>query len=175
MQAIYDQWPDYFREASNMDFKLSHEKSFYDSIIFCGMGGSGTSCDILNDVMCSEGSIPSVVLRGQKIPSFVNSHSIVVVSSASGNTRESISMMREASTRGAEVICISSGGMIEQLSQNCTAKHVRIPNILSPRASLPFLLMPALKIIEPLISKRIQTEVIDIPNLLQSVLKTIGN
>ena len=59
------------------------------------MGGSATSCDILNDLIHCYGKTPSTVVRAQDIPSTVNKHSLVIVNSVSGNTRESISNMEQ--------------------------------------------------------------------------------
>jgi glucose/mannose-6-phosphate isomerase len=49
------------------------------------------------------------------------------------------------------VICISSGGKLKEKSWEKGIKHVNIPNLSVPRASLPYLVMPGLTIIRPLL------------------------
>lgn len=47
VHKIYDKWPEHFRAAAGANAKIDRDASFYDSIFLCGMGASGTSCDIL--------------------------------------------------------------------------------------------------------------------------------
>ena len=106
LYLIYEDWPKYFKDAANITCKPDHGTDFYESIVLCGMGGSATSCDILYDVIHQFGTVPCSVVRGQNLPSTVNNHSLVIVNSVSGNTRETISNLEEASARNAEVISI---------------------------------------------------------------------
>ena len=118
LYEIYAEWPKYFRDALRfLDLaSVSRSPSYYESVVFCGMGGSATNCDILQEMMNVYGSIPAIILRNQKMPSFVNSRSLVIVNSVSGNTLESLMMMRDALDRNAEVISISSGGKLKEES-----------------------------------------------------------
>jgi len=50
LYRIYQNWPKHFTAAQRISSKIDRESSYYDSIIICGMGGSGTVCDILNDL-----------------------------------------------------------------------------------------------------------------------------
>jgi glucose/mannose-6-phosphate isomerase len=152
LSAVYEKWPEYFRDASKIACcLLDHDTEFYRSVIFAGMGGSATSCDILNDLMYSTSRIPSASLTGHDVPAFVGKHSLVIINSVSGDTEEALSMTKAATAKGAEVICISSGGKLKELSASCGAKHVNIPKLLMPRASLPYLVMPGLRLIGPLL------------------------
>ena len=110
LHLVYRNWPAHFQKATNIDFSLDKDRSYYENIILCGMGGSATACDIINNLMQYCGSIPSLVVRGQKLPPFVKEESLVIINSVSGNTVEALNMAKEASDRKAEVICTSSGG-----------------------------------------------------------------
>src|SRR4030095_17154840 len=74
LYRIYQNWPQHFNAAQNISCKIDRESSYYDSVIICGMGGSGTVCDILNDLIERSGTIPSMSLRGKIIPSYINKH-----------------------------------------------------------------------------------------------------
>jgi glucose/mannose-6-phosphate isomerase len=173
VHLIYEKWPEYFKDAEKIPCKLDHEPDFYESIILCGIGGSATSCDILNDLMHSFSNVASFVLKGQDMPVFVNKRSLVIVNSVSGNTLETISMMEKASERKAEVICISSGGKLKELAANNGHRHIHIPNLSLPRASLPYLIMPGLKLINPFLKKSLEEEISSIHRNIANIAKDI--
>lgn len=159
LYLVYEDWPKYFKDAANISCQLDHGPDFYESIILCGMGGSATSCDILYDLIHRLGTVPCSVIRGQNMPSTVNNHSLVIVNSVSGNTKETISALDEAIARNAEVISISSGGMLKEQALSKGHKHITIPSLSLPRASLPYLLMPGLRLIDPLLTESLKEEI----------------
>jgi glucose/mannose-6-phosphate isomerase len=172
LYKIYEKWPEFFTHARKIVCKLDHDPDFYDSVILCGMGGSATSCDILNDLMQTFSTMPCTVIRGQKIPYSVGKHSLVIVNSVSGNTEESVLMTKEASDKNAEVVCISSGGKLQEIAENRGHKHISIPNLSLPRASLPYLIMPGLRLINPFLKNSLDLR--SIPRNLLKVAKTIS-
>jgi len=173
VHLIYEKWPEYFKDAEKISCKLDHEPDFYESIILCGIGGSATSCDILNELMHSFSNVACSVLKGQDMPFFVNKRYLVIVNSVSGNTLETISMMEKASERKAEVICISSGGKLKELAANNGHRHIHIPNLSLPRASLPYLIMPGLKLINPFLKKSLEEEISSIHRNIANIAKDI--
>ena len=174
LYLVYEKWPEYFKDAANISCKLDHEAAFYESVVLCGMGGSATSCDILHDIIHLFGSIPSTVIRGQNIPNTVNKRSLVIVNSVSGNTTEVISNIQEATDRNAEVICISSGGKLKDEAANKGHKHITIPNLALPRASLPYLVVPGLKLINPLLKDSLEEEILMIHTNLSKIFTNIS-
>ena len=95
------------------------------------------------------------------------------MNSVSGNTRETISNLEEASARNAEVISISSGGMLKERTASKGHKHITIPNLSLPRASLPYLLMPGLKLIDPLLTESLNEEICLIDDNLSRIFNEI--
>jgi glucose/mannose-6-phosphate isomerase len=166
LYLTYERWPEYFKDATKIPCKLDHDPDFYKSIVLCGMGGSATNCDILKDLIQTVGILPCAVIKGQAMPHFVDKHSLVIVNSISGNTEESILMMKEASDRNAEVVSISSGGRLQEACVARGHKHIQIPNTGLPRASLPYLIMPTLRLINPLLEHSL-----DIPSILRNLLE----
>ncbi len=171
---IYERWPDHFRTASKISAKVDHSPDYYNSIIQCGMGGSGTSCDIIDTVLQSHSKIQSLVLKTMSMPNHVNNRSLVIVNSVSGNTSESIAMMQDAASKGAEVICISSGGRMKEMAEKLACQHIDIPNLKLPRASLPYVLMPALRLIDPFLDQSIADEISTIHLPLSETAETIS-
>lgn len=175
MHAIYESWPDHFKAASEIECKADLDSNIYKNILLCGMGGSATSCDIIADVMNNSGNIPAIVVRGGDIPSFVDKYSLVIINSASGNTLETIRMMEQACEKNAEVISISSGGLLQEKSNYYGQKHITIPSLKLPRASLPYLLMPALKLIDPFLKRSVKEEINSFHKDLQIVKEKIAS
>lgn len=149
LYKLYEHWDQHFYKAAALTCAPSHSSDFYDGLYFCGMGGSATSGEICSDLLLTTGTISSLLVKGQKaLPSRLGKRSLVIVTSASGNTEESLSMFEAASERGAEVIAISAGGKLREAAVALGHNHIDIPNLSIPRASLPYLLMPSLKIVE---------------------------
>jgi glucose/mannose-6-phosphate isomerase len=174
LYLTYEEWPKYFKDAANISCKLDREPDFYQSIVLCGMGGSATSCDILHDLIRAFSTVPSSVVRGQNIPYNVNKHSLVIVNSVSGNTKEAILNMEEATAKKAEVICISSGGKLKDEAASKGHKHITIPNLSLPRASLPYLVMPGLGLINPLLKESLEEEILLIHSNLSRIFDKIS-
>jgi glucose/mannose-6-phosphate isomerase len=171
---IYEKWPDHFKAAAAMRVRRDHEPSFYNFIALCGMGGSATSCDVLSDLLQSYGSTPSVVLRGNTMPPYVGRRSLVIINSVSGNTEETVSMMEQAAARNAEIVCISAGGRLRELAKAGGHKHLMIPDFSLPRASLPYLLMPGLKLIDPFLKQSVRSEMSNIHKPLSKLRNNIS-
>ena len=83
-------------------------------------------------------------------------------------------MMEKASERNAEVICISSGGKLKELAANNSHKHIHIPNLSLPRASLPYLIMPGLKLINPFLKKSLEEEISSIHRSISKIAQNIS-
>jgi glucose/mannose-6-phosphate isomerase len=175
LYKIYTEWPRYLRDASRLlnQVPFSRSPTCYESVVLCGMGGSATSCDIIQEIMNACGSIPAFVIRDLKMPSYVNSGSLVIVNSVSGNTLESLTMMRDALNQNAEVISISAGGKLKGESARSNCHHIDIPDLSLPRASLPYLLIPALRTIEPFLATSLTEKIDSLPDKIEAILKEI--
>jgi len=113
MYKVYDNWPQIAREQ----FKADLEPVDFDQcshIIFAGMGGSGSISDIFSSIL-SKTNIHVEVVKGYLLPRTVDSQSIVVVTSISGNTAETLSVLDSASKIGSSVISFSDGGKMEKI------------------------------------------------------------
>ncbi|MEW6604826.1 MAG: SIS domain-containing protein [Thermoproteota archaeon] len=174
IHLIYEKWPEHFQAATDIKFALDHDRGFYDSIVLCGMGGSATSCDILNDVIHNDSNITSSIVRDHRLPSIVSKRTLIIANSVSGNTVETVQAVKAAFERNAEVICISAGGKLKELAEKNGQKHIEIPNLSVPRVSLPYLLMPALKLIDPLLKTSVQQDIQDMLKNLVRIRKEIS-
>jgi len=175
IHRIYERWPEYFEDALCIpSSKLDHTPDFYNNLILCGMGGSATSCDIISDLLYSYSKTKSSVVRGTDLPKTVDRRSLVIVSSASGDTEEAITNAKSAIEKGSEVICISSRGQLMEFALSKSIQHIKIPILSLPRASLPYLLMPCLKLLKGFFEPWIEHEVLNISHTLSEIRKSIS-
>jgi len=124
------------------------EVSSFRRVIFCGMGGSGIVGDIAVRWMEQKGfSVPALSYRGYDLPPWAGEEDLVVCTSYSGNTEETVSNFLTAVERGATVIAISSGGRLRELSQQHGARHLEIPAGFAPRYALGFMLSKLLSLL----------------------------
>ncbi len=81
-------------------------------VIMCGMGGSAISGDLAVNFLAGELRIPFMVCRSYNIPAWAGSDTLVIVSSYSGDTEETLSAMEQAIARECRIVCITNGGKI---------------------------------------------------------------
>ncbi len=109
-----------------------------DHLIVAGMGGSAIGGDLLRALVADVAPIPITVVRHYQLPAFVNSRSVVVASSYSGNTEETLAAFEVALARKATVVCIASGGELLHRARAANLPYIQIPGGLQPRAALGY-------------------------------------
>jgi glucose/mannose-6-phosphate isomerase len=123
---------------------LTENYSDIDNIIICGMGGSAIGGDLLRSVLQYEIKIPAFVNRNYLLPAFAGKNTLVIASSYSGNTEETLSAYEEAKNRGCKIICISSGGNLSLLASNERQLLINIPRGYQPRCAIAYSFFPLL-------------------------------
>jgi glucose/mannose-6-phosphate isomerase len=124
-------------------------ETFY-SLIVAGMGGSAIAGDLIRTHLMNEIRIPFQVQRHYRLPGFVGRRTLVVCSSYSGNTEETLSIYDDAMARGARVIAVTTGGKLAAKAGEDGVPLVEIPDGLPPRAALGYSFAPLLVIISRL-------------------------
>ncbi len=149
MYKVYDKWPEIANEAYNFE----HEPAGFigiDHIVFAGMGGSGAIGDMFAAIL-SKTAIHVSVVKGYTLPKTVNSNSLVVATSISGNTIETLTALDTAKQRDSKIIAVSSGGKMEKYCNRNNIYFRKISQYHSPRASFTGFLYSLLKILEPVL------------------------
>jgi len=149
MYKVYDRWPQIAKEAYESDLKPIDFKDI-DHIIFSGMGGSGALGDILSSIL-SDTDIHVNVVKGYHLPRTVDSNTLVVTTSISGNTAETLTVLDSARKTGCKLIAFLSGGKMEQYCIKNNVMYRKIPMHHSPRASFPAFLYSILKTLNSII------------------------
>lgn len=122
--------------ASN--FKVNHQDREIRNIVICGMGGSGIGGKIVAQWAQDEISIPVVACQDYILPNFVNQYTLVIGSSYSGNTEETMISLEKAKENGALIIGICSGGNLEDFCKSNGFDVVKVPGGNPPRSAVAF-------------------------------------
>jgi glucose/mannose-6-phosphate isomerase len=110
------------------------------AVVVCGMGGSGVGGDVLRSLFSGTLPVPLVVVKGYSVPAFCDGDTLVLASSFSGHTEETVAAYRQAVAKGCRVLTFSGGGELAALSEADQVPHVRLPDDVSmPRAALGYL------------------------------------
>ena len=97
-------------------------------IILYGMGGSAISNDVVSDYCMERSNIPITVIKGSALPAWADGNTLVITSSYSGNTLETLEAYGNAKKRRCKVICHQYCGCKWQclLHKPCHIPHIRI-------------------------------------------------
>jgi glucose/mannose-6-phosphate isomerase len=122
----------------------------FNSIIVTGLGGSAISADLMSNFLGSELTIPFIVNRNYHLPSFADNNTLLIVSSYSGNTEETISVFNEGIIKKCGIICITTGGKIGKMALDNNIPAVKVIQGYQPRYSLGLSFFSLLKILHEL-------------------------
>lgn len=108
------------------------------NITVAGMGGSAIGGDLAAALLAGELKVPMQVHRDYGLPAYVGRDSLVIASSYSGNTEESLSSFEEAQRRGARVLVLTTGGKIAELARAAKYPVITFSYPAQPRAALGY-------------------------------------
>jgi glucose/mannose-6-phosphate isomerase len=147
MYEVYDKWPQIAKESFESDYEPI-EFEGVNHIIFSGMGGSGALGDIFAAIL-SNSHIHVSVVKGYILPKTVKSDTLIVTTSVSGNTAETLTVLDSSKQFSRKIIAFSSGGKIQEYCSKKNIEHRHIEQIHSPRASFTKFLYSMLKVLAP--------------------------
>ena len=113
---------------------LKNKNLNINNVLIAGLGGSGIGGSIIADVFAPQINIPILISKDYSIPNFVNKNTLVIASSYSGNTEETIYAVKKALKMNAEVAIITSGGMLKEIAEKNNLNKIYIPGGHPPRA-----------------------------------------
>ncbi len=149
MKKLVENFGTQLKEAIQIgsEAKLSLSEKPYQNVLITGMGGSGIGGTIVSELIGGEIAVPIIVSKNYFLPAFVNENTLVIVSSYSGDTEETLKAMNTAMTRKAKVVCITSGGKVLEIAESNGINSIVIPGKMAPRACLGYSLVQLLFIL----------------------------
>ncbi len=131
---MLEEFPQQFKSAECESLKPEN----YRGVVFSGMGGSGIVGDFMSLFVKTQS--PVLSLKGYELPPFVQEGWLLVCTSYSGNTEETISVLQSALKRGLKPVCVSSGGRIKEIAKEEGLVYLPLPEGYPPRYALGFML-----------------------------------
>lgn len=116
-------------------FEVIVPKSRINQVVVAAMGGSALGSELIKGWLSDRLSVPYEIVRDYSLPQYVGPETLVIASSYSGNTEETLSALKEAKQRNAVICTIAAGG--EMASVNQTKTHLSLVSGLQPRLT-PF-------------------------------------
>lgn len=146
MAALLAGLPDQLQEALYLyrRARCQYRGQTVKNVVLTGMGGSAIGGDLLRCMVEEDISVPMVVVRGYRLPAFVDEGTLMMGVSYSGNTEETLSAFQYGLDRGAMAYAITSGGRLGELAERLGIPCVRVPPGMPPRCTLGYLFIPSL-------------------------------
>ncbi len=136
VRKAYEEWPALAELGSGT--RVEFLRSGFRRVYVLGMGGSAAGGDITAGWLSGRPGIEVGVFKGT-VPVADMSGALAIACSASGQTQETIRMLRMSIDRGADAVSISSGGSLMEVSRELGVPHIMAPAALAPRYLLPFM------------------------------------
>lgn len=133
MYKIYDMWPQIAEESYNSVHDPIDYKDI-DHVVFAGMGGSGAIGDLFSSIL-SKSNVHVSLVKGYHLPNTVDEKTLVVTTSVSGNTDETLNILSAAVKTDCNLIGFSSGGKMEKYCKEHKIDHRNVEKMHSPRTS----------------------------------------
>jgi glucose/mannose-6-phosphate isomerase len=159
--------------AWNNKFDLGKiNKDNFNKVLVTGLGGSAISADLMQNYLRTEMDFPYFVNRNYYLPPFADQNTLVVISSYSGNTEETISVFNEAIKKKCSIVCVTTGGKAEKIAIENGIPVIKIQPGLQPRYALGLSFFSLLRLLQELKLIPDQNEVV---NKIINLWKNKGN
>lgn len=113
-----------------------HDPVTITRLVMTGMGGSALVAMMVKTWLKSELTVPFEIVRGYDLPQSVDTATLVIASSYSGNTEETLSALDQARSAGAVTAVITAGGALLERARTDHAVHVVLPEHVQPRMAM---------------------------------------
>jgi bifunctional phosphoglucose/phosphomannose isomerase len=126
------------------NYKFVASKKEFTNVVLTGLGGSGIGGSIIQNYVFDKLAIPFIVNKDYFLPAFISSKSLVIVSSYSGNTEETVAALQHALKMKATVVCITSGGKVAEIARKKKIDCILLPAGMPPRACIGYSMVQVL-------------------------------
>lgn len=172
MYKIYDKWPEIAEKSFGTDIEAINYKNI-EHIVFAGMGGSGAIGDMFAAIL-SKSKIHVNVVKGYVLPTTVNPKTLVIIVSVSGNTIETLTLLKSAHKRKCKILGFSSGGKVLDFCKKNKIQHRLVTQYSTPRASFTSYVYTILKVLHSTLEIE-QEDIVESINELKKISKKINS
>ncbi|MCJ7515883.1 MAG: bifunctional phosphoglucose/phosphomannose isomerase [Dehalococcoidia bacterium] len=132
------------------EFQLPAEYTDINKMVILGMGGSAIGGDLVRSLFSSEKKPIIFVNRDYDLPAFVDEKTLVIASSYSGNTEETLSAFSQALKKNCKKLAITTGGELRKLADHAGVPAFIVDYVSLPRAALGYSFMPLIAFLQKL-------------------------
>ena len=138
MDTYIRQFTDQLQQAIQIgeDATVTKHNQPVHNILLSGLGGSGIGGTLTSALLQNELSVPMAVNNDYFLPGYVNENTLLIISSYSGNTEETLQALEEGLERNAKIVCISTNGQVEKIAGENDLDLVTMPAGIPPRGAL---------------------------------------
>ena len=133
-----------------MKFDLPQDYSEVNKVVILGVGGSAIGGDLVASLAVSEAKLPILVCRGYDLPAFTDAETLVIASSYSGMTEETLSSFAQALETDSKKLVITTGGKLKIMAEERNIPVFGFDYQAQPRAALAFSFLPVLGFLQRL-------------------------
>ncbi|OGG02441.1 hypothetical protein A2Z33_05275 [Candidatus Gottesmanbacteria bacterium RBG_16_52_11] len=128
--GLPEQCRDAFGAAT--DVKVPDTYAGPDTLVMAGMGGSGLGARFIESVYGQSLPLPLIRINDYLLPAWVGKKSLVICSSFSGTTEETIENVRQAVSARAKWMAIGTGGQLIDLAAKHSVPFYKIDPVHNP-------------------------------------------
>ncbi len=137
-----------WEEGLSFSLPSSYRKA--RNVILAGVGGSAIGGELMSDLITRDGSPLVTVCRDYHLPPYLSEDSLVIVSSYSGNTEETIAAFEDGIQRKAKVVVVTTGGRLMELARKEGVPTFEIDYVGEPRTALGYSFLVPLAMLQSL-------------------------
>ena len=136
--VILDAW------QAAINFELPDDFKGVNKVLILGMGGSAIGGDLVRRLLLHESKAPITVLREYNLPAWVDERTLVIASSYSGGTEETLSTFNQALATPAKKLVITTGGKLLEIARDNGVPAFVFSYPAQPRAAIAWGIFPLL-------------------------------
>ncbi len=102
-------------------------------IVWAGMGGSALAPSLVQSWLSI--NVPFEITKNYELPHYVSEDTLVICTSYSGNTEETLSALENAKQKNAQIIIMSTGGALQKIAEEENIVFIEIQKVAQPRFS----------------------------------------
>ena len=115
-------------------------------LVVAGMGGSAIGGALARETLGDRASRPIMLARGYALPPWTTPDTMVLCSSYSGNTEETLAAYDAAGALGAARVVATTGGKLADAARSEDVPVIPLPGGFQPRAAVAYSLVAALEV-----------------------------
>jgi glucose/mannose-6-phosphate isomerase len=120
-QQLIDGWA----AAEAIDLPSSYRE--IDRVVLAGMGGLAGGGALFAALVAAECQLPITVVRDYELPAYAHgAHTLVIATSYSGNTEETLANFEQSQVRGCQTLVLAANGQLLERAKKQVVPFVRV-------------------------------------------------